>query len=194
VGIVAKARKLFMRLRSRLLHLVPGSTIGSKARNLTSYYVLMLLALISVFIVVEPNNQYSLISAFVVSIFAFVYFYLVVISVILLISENFSINPVRLIRDIIISMSYTVISFAYLYKQLGIADTSVEPLREFSGTGFTYVYFSAVTFSTLGFGDFRPMPEARMVAALEALFGNLHLGIMAGAVFYLINALSKRKS
>ncbi len=45
------------------------------------------------------------------------------------------------------------------------------------------VYFSAVTFSTLGFGDFSPKPPARMFAAIQAILGNLHLGIIVGAIF-----------
>ena len=47
-----------------------------------------------------------------------------------------------------------------------------------------------VTFSTLGYGDFSPVPSGRIMAALQGLLGNLHLGLLAGSVFL---ALSKEE-
>jgi len=50
------------------------------------------------------------------------------------------------------------------------------------------VYFSAVTFSTLGYGDFRPCEVARIWAAGQAILGNLHLGLIVGAAFFFVQA------
>ena len=126
-----------------------------------------------------------------VCLFAFVYFYLVVVAAVFLISDKFRINPVRLIRDIMISALYTICSFAFYYKQFGIV--SPEP-KVAEVSVLDYLYFSAVTFSTLGYGDFRPETYSRPLAALEALFGNLHLGLLAGAIFLLITEFSKKRA
>ncbi len=53
------------------------------------------------------------------------------------------------------------------------------------------VYFSAVTFSTVGYGDFQPVPRMRLVAALEAVFGFLFFGLLAGAA---IDSFSKTRA
>ncbi len=52
------------------------------------------------------------------------------------------------------------------------------------------VYFSAVTFSTVGYGDFQPTPRMRLIAALEAVFGFLFFGLLAGAA---IDSFSKTR-
>ncbi len=85
-----------------------------------------------------------------------------------------SINPARLLVDTLISMILIIFVFALWYRKFGI-----EPSFEALNT----VYFSAVTFSTLGFGDFAPKPYSQPFAAIQAIFGNLHLGFIVGAVF-----------
>ena len=42
------------------------------------------------------------------------------------------------------------------------------------------LYFSTVTFTTLGYGDFQPSTLSRPVAALQALFGYIYLGSSSG--------------
>lgn len=48
------------------------------------------------------------------------------------------------------------------------------------------LYFSVVTWTTLGYGDFQPIGYARGVASIEALFGYLHLGIIVGLIVALV--------
>lgn len=56
------------------------------------------------------------------------------------------------------------------------------------------LYFSAVTFSTLGFGDLQPAAgTSRFFAASEAIIGNLHLALLA-AVGFAIFARAESKS
>ena len=64
--------------------------------------------------------------------------------------------------------------FALWYRKFGI-----EP----SFKALDTVYFSAVTFSTLGFGDFSPKPYSQPFAAAQAILGNLHLGVIVGSIF-----------
>jgi hypothetical protein len=43
------------------------------------------------------------------------------------------------------------------------------------------LFFSIVTFTTLGYGDFQPTPRMRLIAASEAIIGYLYLGLLVGA-------------
>jgi hypothetical protein len=74
-------------------------------------------------------------------------------------------------------------AFAYVYRLLGIADTAAtninaKPVKD----AIDCFYFSVVTFTTVGYGDFRPLPPARLVAALEAVIGYFALAA-AVAIF-----------
>ncbi|GAB5415752.1 MAG: hypothetical protein Cons2KO_33550 [Congregibacter sp.] len=51
-----------------------------------------------------------------------------------------------------------------------------------------YLYFSIVTFTTLGYGDFTPTEEFRILAASQALFGYVYLGSFAGLLVALFSA------
>ena len=55
----------------------------------------------------------------------------------------------------------------------------------------TGLYFSAVTFSTVGYGDFQPIPRMRLLAALESVIGFLFFGLLAGAA---IDTISRSKT
>jgi hypothetical protein len=54
-------------------------------------------------------------------------------------------------------------------------------------TRWTPIYFSTVTWTTLGYGDFSPLPELRMLAAIEAFCGLVFFGLMVGVMAHLLN-------
>ncbi|WP_170576350.1 potassium channel family protein [Ruegeria atlantica] len=54
--------------------------------------------------------------------------------------------------------------------------SSAKIARDFT----TSLYFSIVTFTTLGYGDMQPIPGMRIIAALEAVLGYLFLGLAVG--------------
>ena len=89
---------------------------------------------------------------------------------------RWQVNPSRLMIDTVISMVLTIMVCSIWYRALGMISTR-EALNALDA-----VYFSAVTFSTLGFGDISPAPSAQLVAGLEALLGNVHLGFFVGSV------------
>ena len=74
-----------------------------------------------------------------------------------------------------------IVIFVLIYQQTGIVFTGPaeyappQPynLRE-------YIYFSTVTFTTLGYGDFQPLPTARIFAAVQSIIGYIYLGIFVG--------------
>ena len=76
-----------------------------------------------------------------------------------------------------VSITLNIASFALAYKLLGLDHPDVDGVFR----NGDYLYFSAVSFSTLGFGDFTPNSATRGFAAAQAVLGNLHLGLLVGA-------------
>jgi len=72
-------------------------------------------------------------------------------------------------------------SFAAIYSVFGLC------IGECMGTNPTVIYesysstyFSIVSWTTLGYGDYQPVGWMRAVAAIEALFGYIFMGIIVG--------------
>jgi hypothetical protein len=53
----------------------------------------------------------------------------------------------------------------------------------------TAIYFSTVTYATIGYGDVVPPPEWRLVAVIEGLTGVLMLGWSSAMVFAMVTRL-----
>jgi hypothetical protein len=82
------------------------------------------------------------------------------------------------------------VTFAFIF--LGIKeDIIVNPQLELAKDDFrTYLYYSAVTFTTLGFGDVTPKtPLASILVTLEVILGYIMLG---GLISILANKLARR--
>lgn len=69
--------------------------------------------------------------------------------------------------------------FAMLYH--------IMPEQAFGGPGVSSfldaLYFSTVTFTTLGYGDIVPVGEVRLLCALEAVMGSVFIAVLVGLVF-----------
>lgn len=101
-------------------------------------------------------------------------------------------NDIKLfIYDLIATLLIALLLFANMYKFYGILDPNGSVTKE----PIDMLYFSIVTWTTLGYGDFRPTDSARMIAAAEAFLGYaynaLFLGLCAG--WLLIRFQSKNK-
>lgn len=80
-------------------------------------------------------------------------------------------------------LSYSVIAifiFAGIYRIFGVYH-SVEgvPTMATLGEG---LYFSIVTWTTLGYGDYSPLEEIQMISALQAMIGYLYFGVVVGTI------------
>lgn len=78
--------------------------------------------------------------------------------------------------------------FAWVYTGCGILDTAGNVVN----TPAECLYFSVVTFTTLGYGDFRPTEASRAVAAIEALTGYVFLGVMVGVTMFWLGRQSRK--
>ena len=94
-------------------------------------------------------------------------------------------------------------AFAVIYKTYGaneatdaasfVADTTVSPEVKVK-TFWEALYYSLVTFTTLGYGDLQPRGILRFLACLETFVGYLVLGILASTVSDLIREWAKSES
>ena len=89
----------------------------------------------------------------------------------------------------VLNLALLIMAFAWAYQMIGITDnTGLQ--GEVTHDFMTSVYYSIVTFTTLGYGDFYPRGVGRVLAAMEALTGYLILGILASTA---ASVLSPRK-
>ena len=91
-------------------------------------------------------------------------------------------KPNYLISIMVVTAVVTMTAHATAYYNIGLemptlSNGVVEPL-DLSDA----FYFSIVTFTTLGYGDIRPTDEYRLLAALEALYGYIFLGLAVGLI------------
>lgn len=77
--------------------------------------------------------------------------------------------------------------FAYVYYVYGVESSSGVIVGDF----ITSLYFSIVTWTTLGYGDLTPTSGLRLVASLEALLGYVYMAILIGLF---LNLLQSKKS
>lgn len=108
------------------------------------------------------------------------FFILVVATIPFLTSHAFWPNPQRLAFDALASITLSILVFSLIYRFYGLdGPDGIMPEKSSD-----FIYFSTVTFSTLGYGDFSPTPPARLYAAGQAIVGNLHLGMIVGVAFF----------
>ena len=70
-------------------------------------------------------------------------------------------------------LSMTVWSYSDIYVRMGI----VEGVSTIVHDRESALYFSIITFTTVGYGDYHPTLDGRMVAATEALTGYVFFGV-----------------
>jgi hypothetical protein len=184
--IVSKTKAILEAFRVHILGLRGSSTPGSDTRRmairLCLYWSVGLFLWALVTATATPSD-YS-IGASVGAVTFICASLLVFFQVVLLMpfrdnNDNFQIDAWRLVLDTMVSAVFMISVFSVLYQNVGLLANGkiVRPSL------LDAIYFSSVTFSTLGYGDFAPHPSARIIAASQALLGNLHLGMIVGATF-----------
>jgi len=77
---------------------------------------------------------------------------------------------------VIVSAILIILLFAFLFMTSGISNVGIEQIT--SNNFFDCMYFSTVTFTTLGYGDFRPLEGlGRILAGSEAFIGALMMAL-----------------
>lgn len=80
-------------------------------------------------------------------------------------------------------VTFVVFRYADVYVKVGLLDADGNPITHYG----TCLYFSVVTFSTLGYGDYHPSEAAQGAAATEAMVGYVLMGLLVAmfvSLFY----------
>lgn len=84
-----------------------------------------------------------------------------------------------------VNFSVLVLVFAWIHSQIGLMDMS-GPAPTGTRSYSDALYFSIITITTVGYGDFIPMGPGRIIAAMQGLVGYIILGILVSTGFQLL--------
>ena len=92
-----------------------------------------------------------------------------------------------LVLTLFFAMGIVLASYADIYFRSHLVfDTAVEAKPTAIVSWSDSLYFSIVSWTTLGFGDLQPRGWMRLVAASEALIGNIFLGTFIALLFAVV--------
>jgi hypothetical protein len=80
-----------------------------------------------------------------------------------------------------------VLAYANIYRELGLFDDKT-PVKDVSD----FIYFSIITWTTVGYGDIVPSKASRLFAASEGLFGYVSMALFLTLIFHVISARMPR--
>lgn len=96
---------------------------------------------------------------------------------------RFEIGPVAALALLAAQGVALILLFAGFYYAAGLAGAEGPTAVDRD----TAIYFSVVTWTTLGYGDFAPSEAVRTLAAAQAILGLIFFGVFVGIVVHAIN-------
>ena len=126
--------------------------------------------------------------------YTFVFYFILIINSVFFLEIKEFLSHARNKKESLVelfSVAFTGLSniglFAYVYYKAGVESPSGIIIGEF----ITSLYFSIVTWTTLGYGDLKPTDDLRLLASLEALMGYVYMAVLIGLF---LNLLQTEKS
>jgi hypothetical protein len=92
-------------------------------------------------------------------------------------------NPFEKLYYYLVMLPLIIGYFALVYKSFGIIDTYTNELIK--PNWLNSIYFSVVTWTTLGYGDFKPVEEVKIWVMVEALMGYVYMALLVGKILFL---------
>ena len=83
-----------------------------------------------------------------------------------------------------ITISSTIFAYASVYSTYGITQEDFDHITVGNDL-YSYseaIYFSIVTWTTLGYGDLAPAKQLRLLASVQALLGYISMGVLVGCL------------
>ena len=84
----------------------------------------------------------------------------------------------------VITISSTIFAYASVYSTYGITQEDFDHITVGNDL-YSYseaIYFSIVTWTTLGYGDLAPAKQLRLLAGVQALLGYISMGVLVGCL------------
>lgn len=129
-------------------------------------YTLML------FYEVDPPNKFTTVF-FIISIF--------VTSFVNVFKRHGEFLVLPQILKMLLAIYITIFGFASIYKSAGLIRAD-----SITHESIDALYFSIVTWTTLGYGDLQPTESIKLLAALEALLGTLFIPLLLSAIIFIL--------
>ena len=89
-----------------------------------------------------------------------------------------AVSAYQTLFTLILNAALLILLFGAIYRGYGLSDAA-RPDADVS------IYFSIVTWTTLGYGDFSPISSLRLLAAGQAVIGYIFLGLIVGLLIEL---------
>ncbi len=90
----------------------------------------------------------------------------------------------------LMAVAILILAYAQVYRDYGLIDTDSNNPDHSPATA---LYFSLVTWTTVGFGDFKPVAAIRLVAASEGFVGYVGMAIFIVAFWRVFNWRAEHK-
>ena len=120
--------------------------------------------------------------------FAVVFLWLLIVRLRILLGDTD-----HLVRDVVLivfNLALLVLAFAWEYQMLGLIDNTA-PDQPVVHSFTSSVYYSIITLTTVGYGDFYPVGPGRALAAIQGITGYIILGLLASSVASIISPREK---
>ena len=86
-------------------------------------------------------------------------------------------------------LAITIITFAIIYYRYGLLQNG----EHIDITILESIYFSITTWTTLGYGDFAPIPRIRHITSVEAILGYIGLGLWISLISNFIKNMAENR-
>jgi Ion channel len=90
----------------------------------------------------------------------------------------------------LMAVGVVIVAYAQIYRDYGLIDGSTGKADH---TPVTALYFSIVTWTTVGYGDLKPAADIRLIAASEGFVGYAGMAIFIVAFWRIFNALTQHQ-
>jgi hypothetical protein len=90
---------------------------------------------------------------------------------------------------LLLLLPISIVGFALLYQEIGLVEGDDVPVTTFADS----LYFSIITWTTVGYGDIKPSPRARLWAAAESFYGYVLMAFLIAQIISWLDAARSRE-
>jgi hypothetical protein len=99
----------------------------------------------------------------------------------------------RFVGSTFFGLVWLILGFGQIYARVGLLPSGKSEPSDLVYDRAVSLYFSVITWTTTGYGDYVPSATGRVYAAAEALLGYTFMGVAISAAFYIISTPGSRR-